>query len=34
MVRPAQNNYLLDGIDNNTSDVDFLTSASFVIKLP
>src|SRR5439155_19595582 len=22
-VRPAQNNYLLDGIDNNTSNVDF-----------
>ena len=25
-VRPAQNNYLLDGIDNNTSNVDFLLS--------
>src|SRR5204863_9652305 len=24
-VRPAQNNYLLDGIDNNTSNVDFLS---------
>ena len=33
-ARPAQNNYLLDGIDNNTSDVDFLASASFVIKPP
>lgn len=33
-ARPAQNNYLLDGIDNNTSDVDFLASTSFVIKPP
>jgi hypothetical protein len=33
-ARPAQNNYLLDGIDNNTSDVDFLASLSFVIKPP
>jgi hypothetical protein len=33
-ARPAQNNYLLDGIDNNTSDVDFLAGASFVIKPP
>src|SRR5690348_13345953 len=29
-ARPAQNNYLLDGIDNNTSDVDFLSGASYV----
>jgi hypothetical protein len=33
-ARPAQNNYLLDGIDNNTNDVDFLASVSFVIKPP
>jgi outer membrane receptor protein involved in Fe transport len=33
-ARPAQNNYLLDGIDNNTSDVDFLAGASFVLKPP
>ncbi len=33
-ARPAQNNYLLDGIDNNTSNVDFLAGTSFVIKPP
>jgi hypothetical protein len=33
-ARPAQNNYLLDGIDNNTSDVDFLSGASYVVKPP
>ncbi len=33
-ARPAQNNYLLDGIDNNTSDVDFLSGASYVVRPP
>ncbi len=33
-TRPAQNNYLLDGIDNNTNDVDFLAGAAYVIKPP
>ncbi|MGH9160026.1 MAG: TonB-dependent receptor domain-containing protein, partial [Vicinamibacteraceae bacterium] len=33
-VRPAQNNYLLDGIDNNTSNVDFLSGVAYVIKPP
>lgn len=33
-ARPAQNNYLLDGIDNNTSSVDFLAGASFVVQPP
>src|SRR5690348_12851756 len=29
--RPAQNNYLLDGIDNNTNLVDFLNGTSYVV---
>ena len=33
-TRPAQNNYLLDGIDNNTNDVDFLAGAAYVLKPP
>ncbi|HLH02982.1 MAG TPA: TonB-dependent receptor [Bryobacteraceae bacterium] len=33
-ARPAQNNYLLDGIDNNTSSVDFLAGASYVVRPP
>lgn len=33
-TRPAQNNYMLDGIDNNTNDVDFLSGAAYVIKPP
>jgi len=33
-VRPAQNNYLLDGIDNNTSNVDFLSGVAYVVKPP
>src|SRR5207244_10991789 len=33
-VRPAQNNYLLDGIDNNTSNVDFLSGVASVAKRP
>ena len=33
-MRPAQNNYLLDGIDNNTSNVDFLSGVAYVVKPP
>src|SRR5579864_3974490 len=33
-TRPAQNNYMLDGIDNNTNDVDFLSGAAYVVKPP
>ena len=33
-TRPAQNNYMLDGIDNNTNDVDFLAGAAYVLKPP
>ncbi|MFN7927676.1 MAG: carboxypeptidase regulatory-like domain-containing protein [Blastocatellia bacterium] len=33
-MRPAQNNYLIDGIDNNTSSVDFLNGTAYVIKPP
>jgi hypothetical protein len=33
-TRPAQNNFLLDGIDNNTSNVDFLAGAGYVLKPP
>ncbi len=33
-VRPAQNNYLLDGIDNNTSNVDFLSCVAYIVKPP
>ena len=32
--RPAQNNYLLDGIDNNSNLVDFLNGTSFAIHPP
>src|SRR5213080_477123 len=30
-TRPAQNNYLLDGIDNNIDVVDFLNGTAFVV---
>ena len=30
-MRPAQNNYLLDGIDNNIDVVDFLNGTAFVV---
>ena len=30
----AQNNYLLDGIDNNTSNVDFLSGVAYIVKPP
>lgn len=33
-TRPAQNNFLLDGIDNNSNNVDFLSGAAFVLKPP
>ncbi|MCI0660035.1 MAG: TonB-dependent receptor [Acidobacteria bacterium] len=33
-TRPAQNNDLIDGIDNNTSNVDFLNGTAYVIKPP
>ncbi len=33
-TRPAQNNYLLDGIDNNIDVVDFLNGTAFVVLPP
>src|SRR5271165_149974 len=33
-LRPAQNNYLLEGIDNNSNAVDFLNGTNFVILPP
>jgi hypothetical protein len=33
-LRAAQNNYLLDGIDNNSNAVDFLNGTNFVILPP
>jgi len=33
-LKPAQNNYLLDGIDNNSNAVDFLNGTNFVILPP
>src|SRR5207237_4633361 len=33
-LRPAQNNYMLDGIDNNSDTVDFLNRTNFVILPP
>jgi hypothetical protein len=33
-MRPAQNNYLLDGIDNNSNTVDFLNGTNFVVLPP
>src|SRR5436305_9854764 len=33
-LRPAQNNYLLDGIDNNVDLVDFLNGTHFVVRPP
>jgi hypothetical protein len=32
--RPAQNNYLLDGIDNNVDLVDFLNGTAYVVRPP
>ena len=33
-LRPSQNNYLLDGIDNNNNAVDFLNGTNFAILPP
>ena len=33
-LRPAQNNYMLDGIDNNSDIVDFLNGTNFVVLPP
>ncbi len=33
-LRPSQNNYLLDGIDNNSDTVDFLNGTNFVVLPP
>jgi hypothetical protein len=33
-LRPAQNNYMLDGIDNNSNAVDFLNGTNFAILPP
>lgn len=33
-LRPSQNNYLLDGIDNNSDTVDFLNGTNFIILPP
>ncbi|MBA3442870.1 MAG: carboxypeptidase regulatory-like domain-containing protein [Pyrinomonadaceae bacterium] len=33
-TRPAQNNYILDGVDNNTASVDFLNGRSDVVRPP
>ena len=33
-LRSAQNNYLLDGLDNNSNTVDFLNGTNFVILPP
>ncbi len=33
-LQPAQNNYLLDGIDNNSNAVDFLNGTNFIILPP
>jgi Carboxypeptidase regulatory-like domain/TonB-dependent Receptor Plug Domain len=33
-LRAEQNNFVLDGVDNNSNQVDFLNGASFVVKPP
>ena len=33
-LRPAQNNYLLDGIDNNSNAVDFLNGTNYAVLPP
>lgn len=33
-TRPAQNNYMLDGIDNNTASVDFLNGRADIVRPP
>jgi hypothetical protein len=32
--RATQNNYILDGVDNNSNAIDFLNGASYVVKPP
>ena len=34
VLRPSQNNYLLDGIDNNSDTVDFLNGTNYVVLPP
>ncbi len=31
---PSQNNYLLDGIDNNSNAVDFLNGTNYIVLPP
>ena len=33
-LRAEQNNFILDGVDNNSNEVDFLNGASYIIKPP
>jgi hypothetical protein len=33
-VRETQNNFILDGVDNNSNSIDFLNGASYTIKPP
>jgi outer membrane receptor protein involved in Fe transport len=33
-MRATQNNFILDGIDNNSNAIDFLNGASYVVKPP
>src|SRR5207302_2378621 len=33
-LKPSQNNYLLDGIDNNSDTVDFLNGTNFIVLPP
>jgi hypothetical protein len=33
-LRPAQNNYLLDGLDNNVNLVDFLNGTAYAVRPP
>ncbi|HEY1470999.1 MAG TPA: carboxypeptidase regulatory-like domain-containing protein [Candidatus Acidoferrum sp.] len=33
-LRPSQNNYLLDGVDNNSDTVDFLNGTNYIVLPP
>ena len=33
-LQPSQNNYLLDGIDNNSNAVDFLNGTNYIVLPP
>jgi hypothetical protein len=33
-LRPAQNNYILDGVDNNNNEVDFLNGTGYAVRPP